>query len=53
MRLSGGQSIALLTQPSMKGLNPFFKSYDLYFQRLREGEYQDFTSPLEADLERE
>jgi len=34
----------------MKGLNPFFKSYDLFFQTLREGKYQDFTSTLEADL---
>jgi len=37
----------------MKGLNPFFKSYDLFFQRLREGEYQDFISTLEADLDKE
>ena len=26
------------------------ESYDLFFQRLRKGEYQDFTSTLEADL---
>jgi len=26
------------------------ESYDLFFQRLREGKYQDFTSTLEADL---
>jgi hypothetical protein len=37
----------------MKGLNPFFKSYNLFFQVLGEGKYQDFTSTLEADLERE
>ena len=29
------------------------ESYDLFFQRLREGKYPDFTSMLEADLERE
>jgi type III restriction enzyme len=29
------------------------ESYDLFFQRLREGEYQDFTSTLEADLDKE
>jgi len=34
-----------------KFLSP--ESYDLFFQRLREGKYQDFTSALEADLERE
>jgi len=34
----------------MKGLNPFFRSYALFFQVLREDEYQDFTSTLEADL---
>jgi len=34
-----------------KFLSP--ESYDLFFQRVREGEYQDFTSPLEADLEEE
>jgi len=45
--------IALFTLPSIKGLNPFFKSRNLFFQRLREGEYQDFTSALEANLERE
>jgi len=37
----------------MKALNPFFKSYNLFFQVLREAKYQDFTSTLEADLERE
>jgi hypothetical protein len=36
-----------------KGLNPFFNSYNLFFQMLGEGEYQDFTSALQADLERE
>jgi len=30
-----------------KRLNPFFKSYNLFFQTLREGKYQDFTSTLE------
>jgi len=30
-----------------------FKSYDLFFQMLREGKYQDFTSVLEADLDKE
>jgi len=34
----------------MKAVNPFFESYDLFFQMLREGEYQDFTATLEADL---
>jgi len=29
------------------------ESYDLFFQRLREGKYRDFTSTLEADLEEE
>jgi len=29
------------------------ESYDLFFQRLRAGKYQNFTSTLEADLERE
>jgi len=29
------------------------ESYDLFFQTLREGKYQDFTSALESDLERE
>ena len=29
------------------------ESYDLLFQRLREGKYQDFTSTLEADLDQE
>jgi len=29
------------------------ESYDLFFQRLRASKYQDFTSALEADLERE
>jgi type III restriction enzyme len=29
------------------------ESYDLFFQMLREGKYQDFTSALEADLEQE
>ena len=29
------------------------ESYDLFFQRLRAGKYQDFTSMLEADLARE
>lgn len=28
-------------------------SYDLFFQRLRQGKYQDFTSTLEADLDEE
>jgi len=37
----------------MKGLNPFFKSRALFFQALRAGKYHDFTSALEADLERE
>jgi len=37
----------------MKGLNPLFKSYDLFFHLLIEGEYQDFTSALEVDLEQE
>jgi len=32
----------------MKGLNPFLKSYDLFFQVLRAGQYQDFTSALEG-----
>ena len=27
----------------MKGLNPFLKSYDLFFQGLGEAKYQDFT----------
>jgi len=40
----------LLTLPSMKGLNPFLKSYDLFFQTLGEAKYQDFTSTLEADV---
>jgi type III restriction enzyme len=31
----------------------FPESYDLFFQVLREGKYQDFTSTLEADLARE
>jgi len=31
-----------------KFLSP--ENYDLFFQRLRAGEYQDFTSALEADL---
>jgi len=44
-----GQLILLLTPPFMKAINPFFKSYNLFFQRLREGKYQDFTSALEAD----
>jgi len=26
-------------------------SYDLFFQRLREGKYRDFVSTLEADLD--
>jgi type III restriction enzyme len=34
-----------------KFLSP--ESYDLLFQRLREGKYQDFTSTIEADLEEE
>ncbi len=34
-----------------KFLSP--ESYDLFFQRLREGKYQDFTSTLEADLDKE
>jgi len=41
----------LLTLPFIKGLNPFFKSYDLFFQRLRAAKYQDFTSTLEADVD--
>jgi len=49
----GEQFIAVLILPFMKGLNPFFKSYDLFLQRLREGKYQDFTSTLEADLDEE
>ena len=32
----------------VKFLSP--ESYDLFFQRLREGKYQDFTSTPEADL---
>jgi len=32
-----------------KFLSP--ESYDLFFQRLREGKYQDFVSALEADLD--
>jgi len=34
----------------MRGSNPFFKSYDLFFQVLRAGKYQDFTSALEEWL---
>jgi len=34
-----------------KRLNPFFKSYNLFLQRLREGKYQDFTSTLEANVD--
>lgn len=34
-----------------KFLSP--ESYDLFFQRLREGKYQDFASTIEADLEEE
>ena len=33
----------------LKFLSP--ESYDLFFQRLREGKYQDFTSRLEAGLD--
>ena len=29
------------------------ESYDLFFQRLREGKYQDFASTIEADLDKE
>jgi type III restriction enzyme len=35
----------------LKFLSP--ESYDLFFQRLREGKYQDFTSTLEAALDKE
>jgi len=45
------QSIALFTLPFMKESNTLFKSYDLFFQTLREGKYHDFTSTLEAWLE--
>jgi len=34
-----------------KFLSP--ESYDLFFQRLREGKYRDFTSTLEANLEQQ
>jgi len=34
----------------MKGLNPFLKSYNLFFQTPGEAKYPDFTSTLEADL---
>jgi len=47
------QLIVLFTLPFMRGSNPFFKSYDLFFERLKEGGYHDFTSTLEADLKRE
>jgi len=43
------QFIALLTPPPLEGLNPFFKNRALFLQVLRKGEYQDFTSTLEAD----
>jgi len=47
-------NVSLFCSPAIHGgLNPLFKSYDLFFQVLREGKYQDFTSTLEADLERE
>jgi len=44
------QLIVLFTLPFMRGSNPFFKSRALFFQRLRDGKYQDFTSALEAEL---
>jgi len=47
------QSANLFTLPFMRRLNSLFGSYDLFFQVLRAGKYQDFTSPLEADLKRE
>jgi len=37
----------------MKAVNPFFESYDLFFQMLEVGKYQDFTSALEAAPEGE
>jgi len=49
----GEQNIALFTLPPMKGLNPLFKSYDLFFHLLGVGDYPNFTSTLEADFERE
>jgi hypothetical protein len=43
----------MLTLLYIKGLKPLFQEMWLILWMLREGKYRNFTSALEADLERD